>query len=90
MRFLRTILRAHNSRRRVLASVPLRLGDKRDEMSPGREKESSGASVSIVQDDVRPKGGDYRWIISFRADNSRTLHSSTKVSGCQVAREQEV
>jgi len=52
------------------------------------EKESGGVGVSVVRGDVKLKCGSYGRIISFRADASGRI--GTKVSGPQVAEEQEI
>jgi N-acetyltransferase len=59
-------------------------------MEWGRERRRRGsrAGVSVVQDDVKLKGGEHGRIISFRADVSGKI--GTKVSGRQVAEEQDI
>jgi len=52
------------------------------------EKENGRASVSVVQDHVKLKGGEHGRIISFCADVSCKV--AKKVSGRQVAGVQEV
>lgn len=52
------------------------------------EKESGGVGVSVVRRDVRLKCGEHGRIISFRADASGRI--GTKVSGRQIAEEQDI
>ena len=52
-----------------------------------KKKKSPRASISIVQDDVKLKGGEYGRI---QFPRGQIPQSSMKVSGRQVAREQEV
>lgn len=52
------------------------------------EKESGGVGVSVVREDVKLKCGEHGRIVSFRADVSGKI--GTKVSGHQVAEEQDI
>ena len=52
------------------------------------EKESGGVGVSVVRRDVKLKCGTHGRIISFRADVSGRI--GTKVSGPQIAEEQDI